>query len=77
MLLAFLAGILLWPVRGGQGGGEAELDRASRKYLALAQALVAGQGDSRSFTEAELNAPVLPLRLALTYEWVQEEDFQP
>ena len=28
-------------------------------------------------TEAELSAPVLPLRLALTYEWAQEEDFQP
>ena len=56
VLLAFLAGILLWPVRGGQGGGEAELDRASRKYLALAQALAAGQPETKAFTEAELNA---------------------
>jgi len=56
ILLAGVAALLLWPVRGGESGDDAALDRASRKYLALAQALVAGQGDSRAFTEAELNA---------------------
>lgn len=56
LFLALLTGLLLRPAPGGVRGDDAALDRASRKYLALAQALVAGQSDSRSFTEAELNA---------------------
>jgi hypothetical protein len=56
LFLALLTGLLLWPAPGGERGDDTALDRASRKYLALAQAFAAGQGDSRSFTEAELNA---------------------
>ncbi|MBQ7251370.1 MAG: zinc ribbon domain-containing protein [Kiritimatiellae bacterium] len=56
VVLAFVAGLLLWPVRGGKRGDEAALDRASRKYLALAQALAAGRPETKAFTEAELNA---------------------